>query len=113
MRNPRGGGGGGFGKEESAENSASENAETGLGEISVNFSATGGNSIFKVAETASDFVSAFLAAAMALHSGQGCWPSKVSETASVTDCVQRFFASIVVHATVCSAAQCAPVARTS
>ena len=112
-KSPRGGGTGGFGKDESAENSAGEKAEVGAGEMSTNFSGAGGNSIFNVGETASDFFSDFFPAAMALHSGQGCLPSNVLETASVTDCVQRLFASIVVHATVCSAAQCAPVERTS
>lgn len=76
-------------------------------------SATGGNSIFIVGETVSDFFSDFLPVAMALHSGQGCSPSKVWETASDTDCVRRLFASIVVHATVWSAAQCMPVVNTS
>lgn len=76
-------------------------------------SATGGNSIFNTGETASDFFWAFLAAAMALHSGQGCSPSNVLATAWETDSVQRLPASIVDHATVCSTAQCAPVARTS
>ncbi len=109
----RGGGSGGFWKIESAESSASEKARTGSGETRTNFSGAGGNSIFKAAETASDFLSDFLAAAMALQSGQRCLPSKVAETASETDCVRRLFASIVVHATVCSAAQCTPVIRTS
>src|ERR1700690_1811598 len=50
---------------------------------------------------------------MALHRQQGCRPSKVQATASMTECVRRLSASIVVHATVCSAAQCAPVDTTS
>jgi len=75
-------------------------------------SATGGNSIFNTGETASDFFSAFLAAAMALHRQHGCWPSKVLPTASENESQRKLFASIVVHATVCSAAQCRPVART-
>ena len=54
--------------------------------MNTNFAATGGNSIFKVGETASDFFSDFLAAAMARHNGQRCFPSKVSDTASEMEC---------------------------
>ena len=78
----RGGGTGGLGEDEAAENSAREKAEMGSGEMSAKFSSMGGNSIFKVGETASDFFSDFLAAAMARHNGQRWCPSKVSETAS-------------------------------
>ena len=56
----------------------------------MNLSATGGNSILWLEETASDFFSDFLAAAMALHMQQGCLPSKVSDIASDTECVRRF-----------------------
>lgn len=79
----------------------------------MNFSGAGGYSIFKAGATASVFCWDFLAAAMARQIGQGCSPSKVCETASETVCVQRLPASIVVHATVCSAAQCRPVVKTS
>ena len=113
MKKLRGGGTGGFWKVESAENSVGEKTRKYFGGTRANFSAPGGNSIFNAATTASDFFSDFLAAAMALHNGQGCSPSNVFETASETDSVQRLSASIVVHATVCSAAQCAPVVRTS
>jgi len=109
----RGGGTGGFGKDAAAERSASEKAESGLGEIKMNLSATGGNSILRLEETASDFFSDFLAAAMALHMQQGCRPSKVSDIASDMECVRRFEASMVAHATVCSAVQCSPVVKTS
>ena len=102
-----------MGNDAAAERSASEKAESGLGEIKMNLSATGGNSIFKLEETASDFFSDFLAAAMALHMQQGCLPSKVSDIASDTECVRRFEASMVAHATVCSAVQCSPVVKTS
>ena len=108
----RGGGTGGWEKDESAENFTSSKVKNGFGAKRVNLSAPGGNSIFNVGETDSDCFSDFLPVAVALHSGQGCSPSKVWETASDTDCVRRLFASIVVQAMVCSAAQCSPVVRT-
>jgi len=76
-------------------------------------SAAGGNSIFNTDETASDFFCDFLAAAMALHRQQGCLPSNVLLTASDNESLHRLRASIVVQATVCKAAQCAPVENTS
>ena len=45
---------------------------------------------------------------MALQIGQGYLPSNVRVTDSESECVRRLSASIVVHATVCSTAQCAP-----
>lgn len=77
------------------------------------FFAAGGYSSFCTCVKKTDFRSDFFPAAMALHNGQGCSPSKVFETASVTDWLQRLFASIVVQAMVCSVAQCKPVAKTS
>ena len=50
---------------------------------------------------------------MALHNGQGWLQSNVLETALEKFSVVRFAASIVVQATVCSAAQCRPVVKTS
>ena len=50
---------------------------------------------------------------MALQIGQGYWPSNVRATDSESECVRRLSASIVVHATVCSSAQCAPSVATS
>jgi serine protease inhibitor len=50
---------------------------------------------------------------MALQSGQGCLPSKVRDTAWLTEPQLKFSASIVVQATDCSKAQCAPVVATS
>ncbi len=75
-------------------------------------SAVGGNSIFSVREVNSFFCCDFRLAAMALHKGQRCWPSNVWETAWEKDSLPRLAASIVVHATVCNAAQCRPVERT-
>ena len=109
----RGGGTGGLSEMRSAAQSAAEKAERGWGANSLNGSATVGNSIFKTGETAADFCSEFLAVAMARHNGHRCRPSKVCATASVTEWDRRLPASIVVHAMVCSAAQCAPVVRTS
>ncbi len=103
---------GGLRKAERAETPCKDSAETGVGAIKANFSATGGYSIFNWDTTAVDFCSAFFPAAMARHNGQRCWPSKVWETASVNDCLQRLSANIVLHATVCSATQCDPVAKT-
>jgi hypothetical protein len=109
----RGGGTGGLENNEATGDSVSLKTEMVFGEIKVKPSATGRNSIFKVVVRASDFFSDFLAAAMALHKGQRCFPSKVSETASETDCVRKFVASIVAQATVCRAVQCNPVVKTS
>ena len=109
----RGGGTGGLLAMRFAEQSAAEQAERGWGANSLNGSVTGGNSIFNVVATAADFFSEFFAAAMARHNGHRCRPSKVCATASVTEWDRRLPASMVVHATVCSAAQCAPVVRTS
>ena len=81
--------------------------------MNANFAATGGNSFFTVDETDSDFFSDFFAAAMARQSGQRCFPSKVSDTASEMECDGRLLASIVVPAMVCSSAQCAPSVVTS
>lgn len=82
------------------------------GTIKTTFFAAGGNSSFSVSEANSFFCCVFLVAAMALHKGQRCWPSNVSETAWEKDSLPRLAASIVVQATVCSAAQCSPVERT-
>lgn len=75
-------------------------------------SATGGKTIFNTGETASDFFPDFLAAAMALHRQHGCLPSNVLQTACETHSQRRLVASIAVQATVCSATQCRPVAKT-
>jgi len=99
--------------EAGAENSVRVKAEMGGGEIKVNLSATGGNSIFNPGTMASDFFSDFLAAAMARHKGQRCLPSKVLATASDTECVRKFAASILAQAAVCRAVQCKPVVKTS
>ena len=50
---------------------------------------------------------------MALHKQHGCRPSNVCFTASARECVRKLSASIVVHATDCSAAHGAPVIATS
>ncbi len=80
--------------------------------MSPRLSLTGGNSIFNVGVVAADLCADFFPAARALHNGHGCSPSNASLTASATELVVRLAASIVVHATVCSAAQCAPVVKT-
>ena len=77
------------------------------------FSFARGNSNFCSCGVESFFFSDFLPAAMALQSGQGCWPSKVRDTAWLTEPQLKFSASIVVQATDCSKAQCAPVVATS
>jgi hypothetical protein len=69
-------------------------------------------SILRFTDATADFFSDFLAAAMALHRQQGCLPSNVLETAWEKDPHRRLLASIVVHATVCSAAHCSPVTST-
>jgi len=98
----------------SAKASNGGKIKIGFGAIRTNPSAAGGNSIFKTGAMASDFFSDLFPTAIALHSRQGCLPSKVWDTASVSDCwLARLDASIVVHATVCSAAQCHPVESTS
>ena len=113
-KNPRGGGSGGLGKKFLAKKWDCGCNANCAGGNKIIFPATGGNSSFKFVATAADFFSEFFAAAMALHNGQRCRPSNVSDTASVSDCwLERLAASIVVHATVCSAAQCAPVVTTS
>jgi hypothetical protein len=109
----RGGGSGGGEENKSAKKLCCGSSSNCAGGNKFIFPATGGYSIFKDGATASDFFSAFLAAAMALHMQHGCSPSKVSETDLEKDSLVRLAASIVVHATVCSAAQCAPVVRTS
>ena len=76
-------------------------------------SGNGGNSKLDTGGANSDLRSEFLPAAMALHKQQGCRPSNVRLTASATECVRKLSASMAVHATVCSAAQCAPVEITS
>ncbi len=111
---PRGGGTGGLEKYEAADRSAGGKAKVKFfGEIKMNFSGMGGNSNFKLRENFSDFPPDFLAVAMALHMQQGCLPSNVSDTASNIEWVCKFEASMVAQATVCSAVQCSPVARTS
>ncbi len=50
---------------------------------------------------------------MARQIGQGYWPSNVRAMDSESECVHRLFASIVVHATDCSATQCRPVVAMS
>ena len=110
----RGGGSGGLPVKQTAKRLSAWKVLNILGATSTNLSATGGYSIFNLSVRASDFFSDFFPAAIALHRGQGCSPSKVCETASVSDCwLTKLAASIVVHATVCSAAQCAPVVNTS
>lgn len=84
----------------------------GAGAVKAKLCASGGNSNFSFAVLALDFFSDFCPAAIARQSGQRCFPSKVWETASVTDSPWRLPASIAVQATVCSAAQCRPVERT-
>ena len=74
---------------------------------------TGGNSIFRQTEIASDFFWDFWAAAMALQRQQGCLPSKVLHTAWAKQSPRRFFANMAVQATLCNAAQCRPVVRTT
>jgi hypothetical protein len=108
----RGGGTGGFKERESARAFCSGNISNRVGETKIIFPATGGNSIFNTGETASFFFWDFLAAAMALHRQHGCFPSKVLSTAWENESQRRLVASMVVHATVCSAAQCSPVAST-
>jgi len=68
----------------------------------------GGNSNFCVCKVNSFFLSDFLPVAMALQIGQGYLPSNVRVTDSAKECVRKLSASIVVHATVCSSAQCKP-----
>ena len=110
----RGGGNGGLEEMESAEKNSSATNSKSVGARTTKDSATSGNSSFNFSVSASDFCSDCFPALMALHNGQGCSPSNVCETASVRDCwLERLAASIVLHATVCSAAQCRPVARTS
>ena len=109
----RGGGTGGLAKEELAKKVCGGNNLNNAGGKSKTAAATGGNSSFITGATASDFFSVFFPAAMALQSGHGCSPSKVLETAVVRVSLRKLLASIVVHATVCSAAQCAPVVNTS
>jgi hypothetical protein len=112
-KQPRGGGTGGFENDEAAENSVRKKAEMGIGATKMNPSAAGGNSIFKTDVIVGAFFSACLAAAMARHKGQRCLPSKVSDTASETECERKFAASIVAQAAVCRAVQCNPVVKTS
>jgi len=109
----RGGCSSGGEMKESAKWSCSGKTSNDAGEIKTIRPVAGGNSIFKIGATAADFCSDCLPTLMALQRQQGCSPSNVSETAWVKDCERRLFASIVVQATVCSAAQCAPVVDTS
>jgi len=108
----RGGGTGGSQDRESAKAFFSGSRANRPGGNSVVWPATGGNSLFNADATASDFFCSCLAAAMALHRQHGCAPSKVLLTACDKDSLQRLLASIVVHATVCRAAQCRPVVNT-
>lgn len=46
---------------------------------------------------------------IAEHTGHGCCPSKVDETASATEAVSDRATSIPVHAVPCNNTQCAPL----
>lgn len=59
------------------------------------------------------FLSACLPEEIALHRPQGCQPSNVLVTATLNKLARRFVASMLVHGTVCSTAQCPPGAATS
>ena len=104
----RGGGVGGSWKRDFAEDSACGRSSKCDGAIRTIFSLVGGNSSFRSCSVNSLFCCDFLAATMALQMGQGYLPSKVRVTDSDKECVRRLSASMVVHATVWSSAQCSP-----
>lgn len=112
-RSNRGGGSGGLRESDRGKKSICGSQANSVGGNKLIFDASSGNSSFSTGATASESFWAFLAAAIALHMQQGCSPSNVSETASVSECVRRLLASIVAQATVCNAAQCRPVVWTS
>lgn len=109
----RGGGVGGGRAGDSAKVSWVFCIAKAVGANKTSLGASGGNSIFFRETGNSDFFSAFLAAQIAQHSLQGCCPSNVCFTAVEKFSDRMFSASIVVHATDCSNAQCPPVLTSS
>ena len=95
----RGGGSGGLEKNDSAEKFSAATRLKITGANNWKFRAIGGYSSLVLPKVKSDFFSDFFPAAIALHNGQGCSPSKVWETAVENDSQLKLAASIVVHAT--------------
>ncbi len=109
----RGGGSGGLEKTNSAGKFSVATRLKLTGANSRKFRAIGGYSSLVLFRLRSDFFSDFFPAAIVLHKQQGCCPSKVLEIAVEKFSQLKLAASIVVHATDCSNAQCRPNERTS
>ena len=107
------GGAGGWLDKLSSEKARSGSRKKSCGGLKTKTGCSETNSIFCNGIGNSDFCSDFLPSLMALQRRQGCWPSKVFSKDSVTEAARRFPASMFVHATVCSTAQCPPTAATS